>query len=159
MENRRVKNLVISRRQTSGKGWIREGLKFIGLSRVTQQIRCLHRSTMVIINHADDEQTHRSTTCLPGPSCYWVIDFPESGHPCVKDRFKKCTDFENASGSFSTSQRFENERRRVTNCIGQTFSEDALRVASANFLFYRASQRWGLHWDIYWHSAGESRLS
>lgn len=59
----------------SGKDRISERLKFIGLSRVTNQIRCLHRSTLAIINHADDEQTHRSTTCLPGPVRllnYWL---------------------------------------------------------------------------------------
>lgn len=66
-----------------GKSRINERLKFIGLSRATGQILVsLHRSMLVIINHADDEQTYRSITCLPGPSGYWVIDFPEPGHPC-----------------------------------------------------------------------------
>lgn len=65
------------------KSGISERLKFIGLSCATGQILVsLHRSMLVIINHVDDEQTYRSITCLPGPSGYWVIDFPEPGHPC-----------------------------------------------------------------------------
>ena len=56
----------------------RERKKTAGISETTEIYRSVTcdqpdsvsrnpRFTLVIINHADDEQTHRSTTCLPGP--------------------------------------------------------------------------------------------